>query len=664
MQHGAVSVGHVAHRRMWYMKNWLYIWVLLPSVACLCEAEQLSAKWGAAIEALRVKHFYSAPALRSVEDQLYAPQGSVAALTDLAGDTNTEIRMIAIELLAGLGNPDSAKPLWKLTRDDNEAVRTLAVWALSRLNESVPVLPDVSGLKDSRANVRRLTAETLAHLHNPSVETDLIGALSDPDDLARWQAVVALDACGSQRAIPALSLCLKDSSARVRRTTAGVLGKFGDATVITSLVASLNDADWQTRLAVADALATLMSKLQLDQQTMTDTILSKLHADDFVLFAALHKLGLANDERALTSLVRALTGSSNELASHAAYAIVGLRITPVLSLLVRYSRDSNQDVRQRVLKVFGAIGGANEVPLVIAALDDPSESVQLVAVNALCQLRQYVPSDRLVEKLANSNPFVRAATARFFGELGDARYANTVATLLFDENRFVRSAAANALRTFGDRRPIEMLIELLARHVPNSEATGQRKTEGHGVILGTSRPLPPLLSGLELLAQKAEAIKVLGDWRAREAVVPIIVNGLQVPDTQLRGVAAYALGQIGDRRAVGPLMALLQEFYGTTPLMVAAQEQVVLGDRSKTTLLRQEYDSQCNVRSTVIWALGQLRDPIAVPIVRQALTDTSSVVREAAAEALARFDDSPALLVDACINFPSLQPAYSMLLRY
>ena len=636
------------------MKRWFYIWVLLPNVVWMCNADQAPASLQAVLCDLLAKQPYSVAAIHTIEAGLISSADPVASLIEFAGDKKAEVRMIAAQVLPELRNITAAKPLWNLLHDDSEAVRLYAVGSLRRLNEFIPIPPDPSGLKDPRANVRRLTAETLARLRNPVVEADLINALTDADDLVRWQVVVALESCGSQQAVVPLSLRLKDSSARVRRAVTGALANLGDATVLPLLVTALDDKDWQTRAAAAKALAALAEKLQGNRAALADTILAKLKPDDLALITALRALGLVNDERALNGLVGALIGNDRDAAMFAKQAIMGLRITPILPLLAKQSRHTNPDVRRRIIEVFGKLGGADEVPAVVAALGDPVADVQLVAVTALRQLRQFIQPDRVVEQLANADPHVRAAAARFYGEYGDRRFANNVATLLFDENRFVRAAAVEALGKLGDCSAVGMLVEVLTQQQPHGESTGNPAAKGNGVVVGTVRRLPPVLSGMELLAHKAEAIKILGDLHAVEAVVPIIENGLQANDSQLVAMSAYALGQIGDRRAVGPLVTLVQGYYAKLPFEVTASNQITIKSGTIPNLLGREYEVQCNARRTIIWALGRLGDTATVPLLRQAASDNDSTVREAAVEALARFDTGDQLLAAATIKLPSV----------
>ena len=631
----------------WAIKHWLYFGVGLASVIGRCAAGQPPVGFQRSVQDLLSDKSYSVGAVAAVAEKLTNWADPLPAVATLAKDKSAEVRMLTTQLLAKLGNPAGAPLLWKLLRDDHEGVRLFALQSLGKLNESLPVTPDVTGLKDPQAGVRRFTAEALGRLHNPTVAADLITALTDPDDLVRWQAVLALGTCGSPGAIPALSLRLHDSSARVRRTTIGVLTQLGGAAVGSQLVAALADEDWQTRATAANALATLVQQAQVDRTATIDAILAKLKPDDFALIVALRSLGLANDERTLSGLVHALTGNDRGLATYAMQAIVSLRITPVLPLLAAASHNTNPEVRQRVVEVFGKLGGPNEVAAVITAINDPVANVQLAAVSALHQLRQFPQPERLTGLLVHSNAHVRAAAARYFGDLRDRRFAPPITSLVFDENRFVRSAAIEALEKIGDRSAIGPLLAVLTRQPPGGESMGALAAAGQGVVLGTRRSLPPFLSGFELLAQKAEAIKILGDWHAAEAVVPIIENGLQAKDCQLHTDAALALGQIGDRRALGPLLAIIQNFYVGLAIESDSGNSFTIRDPTLAKLLRHEDELQSNLRRTVVWALGRLGDPLAVPLLSQALTDRSSSVRDAAFEALAGLDAGHPILLAA-----------------
>ncbi|MEI8064622.1 MAG: HEAT repeat domain-containing protein, partial [Verrucomicrobiota bacterium] len=114
------------------MKRWFYVWVLMPNMVWMCNAGQAPALLRPVLYDLLAKQPYSAAAIHTVESGLASAVDPVACLINFAGDKNPEVRMVATQLLPELRNPDAAKSLWNLLRDDSEAVRIYAVGALGR----------------------------------------------------------------------------------------------------------------------------------------------------------------------------------------------------------------------------------------------------------------------------------------------------------------------------------------------------------------------------------------------------------------------------------------------------------------------------------------------------------------------------------------------------
>jgi HEAT repeat protein len=115
------------------------------------------------------------------------------------------------------------------------------------------------------------------------------------------------------------------------------------------------------------------------------------------------------------------------------------------------------------------------------------------------------------------------------------------------------------------------------------------------------------------LEQRVRAAIVLGT-RGQPAVLPALIRALD-DDDPVATEAAWALGQMGDRRAVGPLIELLEQGrYWPARLNAAA-------------------------------ALGRLRDPAAFAALREVLlqTDDPTAPRAAAAAALGALGDHRAI---------------------
>jgi HEAT repeat protein len=130
--------------------------------------------------------------------------------------------------------------------------------------------------------------------------------------------------------------------------------------------------------------------------------------------------------------------------------------------------------------------------------------------------------------------------------------------------------------------------------------------------------LTPLLTALQndRYVVRRQAHEALGQLHGA-AAVPALLAGLAIPDRRVRATIATLLGELRDRRAVLPLIDLLQT-----------------GEAS---------DDFANVRARAAEALGHLGDTQAVEPLMVALADEDAETRTNAIEALGRLGDRRAV---------------------
>jgi HEAT repeat protein len=134
---------------------------------------------------------------------------------------------------------------------------------------------------------------------------------------------------------------------------------------------------------------------------------------------------------------------------------------------------------------------------------------------ALYDARKEGDVDRLIDFL--KDPEHRRSAAKALGELGDPRAIEPIRPLLFASDFLVRSYAATALSDLGDVASLPDLKEMAVQ-------------DPHEV------PRMWAVVGVAKLAGRAE--------------VPFLISRLDDPHPKVRRAAAYALGLIGDSRAV------------------------------------------------------------------------------------------------------------------
>jgi HEAT repeat protein len=139
-----------------------------------------------------------------------------------------------------------------------------------------------------------------------------------------------------------------------------------------------------------------------------------------------------------------------------------------------------------------------------------------------------------------------------------------------------------------------------------------------------------------------EAAKSLGFLGSKRAVKPLIIALLEASSAEKRSSAAYALGLLQDKRAVNPLLRVLNTKREEARVRGYAAEALARFKESKVadSLIKALKDSNPEVRFWATYALGQIGDRKALPALKHlAQNDNADVpnwwkVSEEASEAI------------------------------
>jgi HEAT repeat protein len=206
------------------------------------------------------------------------------------------------------------------------------------------------------------------------------------------------------------------------------------------------------------------------------------------------------------------------------------------------------------------------------------------------------------------------------------------------------------LLTHWDRDTRKMAADMLALHgwQPADDAQRAafavaRRNWDEAVRLG-SPSVDPLIRGLLGAARHLKGVSEYTAALARIGTPAMdrLIAMLASDNSQERRAAATALGEAGDARAIGPLIAALND----AERDVRKAASAALGKLGPTAveplvLLLSAPDKQ--VRRDAIAALGELGDRHAVELLIAALGDEDFEVRSAAASALGKLGDARAV---------------------
>ena len=159
-------------------------------------------------------------------------------------DREARVRAAAVLSLGRLGDVESALVIVESLSDPAEIVRMAAALALGEV-EPAPVSEALilKQLRHPDATVRLAATQALLGLERISFSGELVAALRDTNAKIRQGAAAALGETGDVRAVPDLLAVLqRDAIAGVRAEAAFRLGKIGEDRV-TNVLARVSEAD-------------------------------------------------------------------------------------------------------------------------------------------------------------------------------------------------------------------------------------------------------------------------------------------------------------------------------------------------------------------------------------------------------------------------------------
>jgi hypothetical protein len=154
---------------------------------------------------------------------------------------------------------------------------------------------------------------------------------------------------------------------------------------------------------------------------------------------------------------------------------------------------------------------------------------------------------------------------------------------------------------------------------------------------GTTRELGALSS--RQAWRRAAAAFALGDMGSRRAV-PALVRRLRDPAPEVRTAAARSLGRLGAPEAVQPLAETLVD--ASVPATLAGQALLEIGDAGLPSLLALLGHEEYAVRAGATELVGLLGGAAESAAVLERLSDASAPVRASAASALGRLGSAEA----------------------
>lgn len=303
----------------------------------------------------------------------------------------------------------------------------------------------------------------------------------------------------------------------------------------------------------------------------TEKLIKALKSDSgSIRIAALMALGEREEAAAIDSITPILTRDYSPVQSSAAYALGEIGDERAVEVLIKQMKDGGSDsIRSNAAIALGKIGKETAVPDLIQRLRDNRAVVRSSAALSLGKIGSETAIEPLIEVLnsgklidgrakdsVNANEDVRKSAILALGEIGGPGVIEALTDILVDkeERLSVRMAAAAALGNTGDPQAMETL-----KNVFNDRNTDANLRNQAFLALGKTRNqeaaelLVGKLGDREFGDSARKALSGMG-----EMAVDTLIENLKTTDRRARDETALLLIEIGDPKAVNPLIEAYQ----------------------------------------------------------------------------------------------------------
>jgi HEAT repeat protein len=453
----------------------------------------------------------------------------------------------------------------KALQDPKSDVRKAAVDALGELKSDAAANPLGTLLSDPEEAIHERVVIALIAIGTPEAHDQLVKAVDELTPLPlRVQAAEALGNQQATRAIPALLNWLKEGPLELRCAAAVSIGQMGDSTVSAALADQLSAKEAELRLRIVEALGKTAG-----EEAITGLCRALADEEADVHIAAIKSLIIIGNST-LPAVEKQLQHSSIAARRGAIQVLTGLNASPsageagIWYLLASESINDRTELNLNLVQQLAGMGN-DIIPLLLDAASHTDADIRLHATRTLEEVGQ---------------PALAAAIAKV------EHQASPSAQIWFEKRStwsgapspqldlWAATAALNPQFELDEERVAQMQAQSRAAFnaivSPNFQPTSAYIPFLIQLLGDNTAPPPPQPEfspdGIPIVRKKVDPFRGEANQRmakdkllsAQHAVIIPLIAALNDPSDLIQNHAATLLCELGDQRAVQPLIQTAQ----------------------------------------------------------------------------------------------------------
>ena len=549
----------------------------------------------------------------------------------------------AIQALGLLKSGEGVEPL--IDELANEELQDNALAALVEMR-GVAVLPMIDALKNGTDEIRVKVADALGQIGDRRAIVPLIEALdSDPYKEVKATAAVGLGNMRARgennRAVIALTNALSYDDTTATQA-AEALGKINVSTEDAVQKLIIMAMDKQMRETVRIAAIEALWQLKPEQATQSMLLLMFSNETSPVIRSnAVKVLSRIQAPESIPVLIWVLSTQFDEISDFQRhmkreYKTLDALRTQVDSFQIQWTVDYPRTnyrtwgelkpipslVRSEVARALGIIKGDTVIgPLVRALEDDGRATVRQSAAWALGEVKGDATIAPLVTALKKDKQgAVRQEAAIALGKIKGQKVVDPLLDVLrsdkYETTRFQAAVALQEIQA-GDKGLVDIVKKGLGSFDDGYEVQSVQD-QVIGALIKDGN-IPTAEFALDALKSADDEwtrwalVHVLGAT-AKKVAVDAMLEELKHPSYVVRRRAAESLGGFKERKAVDPLIAILENRDEMKSIRAAAAFSLgaLKDERASAPLLTALEDENAEIRLQAVAALGKLKDAKAI----------------------------------------------------
>ncbi len=332
-------------------------------------------------------------------------------------------------------------------------------------------------LTDADAEVRSIACDTLARLGNPAVVKDLFPLLKDINLRVVHSATAAIQALGNREARQLAVEWSRSENPIVRRSCLRILTYFGDAMALEPMLTGLEDSDPRVREAAIQGLPYLEEPKAIGalyaicknedprrrslamralgqlpkktEHTLSFLLKGLTDEDAWVKYYAAQSLGRMRYTSAAVDIVKLIQDPAGQVRVSAVEALSHLNVPEAHVALRLAAESSDVEVKRVAIVGLGISHRAEDLPLVLAAARSQDAPTKLIALSALVNFPSHTILGTLSTAASDTDTQVSSAAIELLAGLRTQEATEVLIELLHPQNTREKAREALLIPTEG-----------------------------------------------------------------------------------------------------------------------------------------------------------------------------------------------------------------------